>query len=409
MNDAVSSMNTHVFSKQAVILAGGRGERLRPLTDSVPKPLVKVGNRPFLDYLLFLLKSQGFEHVVLLLGYLAEHVQRHVGTGEQFGLRVDYSVSPVENETGRRLLLANPILESNFLLMYCDNYWPLQIEPMWEQFVRSDVSSMLTIYTNRDQYTKDNVEIDKTGLIVNYDKSRKSSGLSGVDIGYSLLKKDVLKDMPDENGSFEAMVYPVLAKRQQLAAYTTDHRYYSIGSMDRLPMTEQFVRPQKTVILDRDGVLNHKPPRATYVKEWKEFHWISGSIEALVLLREAGFRFIVATNQAGIARGILTQGELRCIHEHMQFELKQAGIEIDKIYVCPHGWDEGCFCRKPNPGMLFEAQRDFCLDLTKTFFVGDDERDLAAGQAAGCRSFLVSEEFPLLSWVKRILLTSECA
>lgn len=409
MNDDVPKINDRVFSKQAVILAGGRGERLRPLTDTLPKPLVSVRNRPFLDYLLLLLKNQGIERVVMLLGYLSEHIQAHVGNGERFGLQVDYSVSPVENETGRRLLLASPKLKSNFLLMYCDNYWPLQIEPMWEQFVSYDVAAMLTIYKNRDGYTKDNVKIDETGKIVKYDKSRTSAGLSGVDIGYALLTKDVLKHVPNKNVSFEAMVYPVLAASGDLGAYVTDHRYYSIGSLDRLPMTEQFVRPQKTIILDRDGVLNRKPPRASYVKSWEEFHWISGAIDALVLLKNAGFTIIVATNQAGIAREIMTHEALLGIHESMQSELKQAGAEIDKIYYCPHGWDEGCFCRKPKPGMLFEAQRDFCLDLTKTFFVGDDERDLAAGQAAGCQSFLVSEDLPLLSYVKEFLLTSKCA
>jgi D-glycero-D-manno-heptose 1,7-bisphosphate phosphatase len=103
-------------------------------------------------------------------------------------------------------------------------------------------------------------------------------------------------------------LYTPLAQRRQLLAYVTDHRYYSVGALHRLPLTETFFERKPTVILDRDGVLNRKPPRAQYVRTWDEFQWLPGAKEALRLLHEAGCRVIVVSNQAGIGRGEMTEG-----------------------------------------------------------------------------------------------------
>ncbi|RME50294.1 MAG: HAD family hydrolase, partial [Deltaproteobacteria bacterium] len=158
------------------------------------------------------------------------------------------------------------------------------------------------------------------------------------------------------------------------------------------------------VILDRDGVLNVRPPRACYVTAPEDFTWLPGAREALRRLKDAGIRCIVVTNQPGIARGALTAETLSAIHERMCREAAAAGGEITRIYHCPHGWDEGCACRKPNPGMLFQAQRDFDLDLSRTWFLGDDERDELAARRAGARFAMVSERRPLLRIVMEEIL-----
>ena len=144
--------------------------------------------------------------------------------------------------------------------------------------------------------------------------------------------------------------------------------------------------PIKTIFLDRDGVINEKAPKADYVKKWADFRWIAGSKKAIVLLKKHGFKIIVVSNQAGIARGMMTKDDLYEIHEKMIEEVKSLGGAIDAIYCCLHGWDENCECRKPKPGMIFQAQREFHIDLSKTFFIGDDIRDEEAGRAAGCRN-----------------------
>jgi D-glycero-D-manno-heptose 1,7-bisphosphate phosphatase len=363
--------------------------------------MVPFHGRPFLGYLLDLLRSQGIERVLILLGYKAEAVQEHFGDGGRFGLMIDYSVSPVEDETGRRLRLAKAKLDPCFLLLYCDNYWPMRMPEMWKQFLRSGASAMITAYANRDQYTRNNVRVDDDGRVMVYDKSRTQTGLNGVEIGYALLSRSVLEFLPEGNVSFEGTVYPALVERGLLHAFMTEHRYYSVGSHERLHLTEAFLAPQKAVILDRDGVLNKKPPRACYVTKWDEFEWLPGAIEGLRLLKRAGYKVILATNQAGVSRGIMSVRELEALHERMQAELKVEGAELDAIYYCPHGWDEGCFCRKPNPGLLYQAQREHHLDLTRTVFIGDDERDLAAGSAAGCPTFLVSPDCSLLERIQQ--------
>jgi D-glycero-D-manno-heptose 1,7-bisphosphate phosphatase len=224
-----------------------------------------------------------------------------------------------------------------------------------------------------------------------------------VEVGYTILAREVLDHLPKENVTFSHAVYPVLAAQGLLKAYETGHRYYSIGSPERLPLTEKFLKPQRAVIIDRDGTLNQRPPQAQYVKAWDEFQWLPGAIEALQLLKAAGYKLILASNQPGIARGMMTEADLAELHRSMENDLARHDIALDAIYYCPHGWDEGCLCRKPMPGMLFQAQRDFHLDLTKTMFIGDDPRDNQAGEAAGCLTALVTEERSLLEAVREYL------
>ena len=272
----------------AVILAGGRGTRLRPLTDSIPKPMVEFHGKPFLEYLIEMVRDQGIDRFMLLLGYLPEVVQDYFGDGRKWGVSIEYSVTAEEDETGRRLKLAQPRIDPTFLLMYCDNYWPLQLDSMSRQFVGGDAKAMVTVYRNADGYTRDNLRVDGDGYVIEYDKTRASPGLSGVDIGFILMNRSVVDMLPNENVSFEEVIYPQLVAQRQLRAYVTDHRYYSVGSLERLPATEEFLARRPAVLLDRDGVLNERPPQAEYVRTWSEWEWIPGARDALRLLKEAG-------------------------------------------------------------------------------------------------------------------------
>lgn len=362
--------------------------------------MIRFHGRPFLAYLLDQLKDQGITDLVILTGYLAEQIEDYFGDGSSYGMHISYAHSPVEAETGQRLLDAAHLIAPNFLMLYCDNLWPMQLAPMWQEFQQSQAMAMITVYNNRDGYTRNNVKVDENQRVKIYDHRRTTPGLNGVEIGYAILRKKVLDYLPKQNVRFEHTVYPALVSERMLHAYQTDHRYYSVGSHERLPLTEAFLSPQRAVILDRDGVLNRRPPQAQYVRCWDEFHWLPDVKEALSLLKRAGYKLLVVTNQPGIARNMMTEADLESIHSKMRSDLLEAGVTIDAIYHCPHGWDEGCFCRKPQPGMLFQAQREHHLDLTRTLFIGDDERDMQAGQAAGCPSVLVCETHNLLAAVK---------
>ncbi len=388
---------------QAVILAGGQGTRLRPLTDTKPKPMIEFHGKPFLEYLIEMIRDQGFDRILLLLGYLSEVIQNYFGNGSKWGISIEYSVSAVENDTGQRLKLAQPLIDPIFLLMYCDNYWPMRFDAMWRQFLASDPLAQITVYRNADKYTQNNLSVNSQGSVVVYDKSRTTANLSGVDIGFVILKNSVIDLLSDENVSFEAVAYPKLVEKQQLQAYITEHRYYSIGSHQRLHLTEEFLARYPTILLDRDGVINKKMPRANYVVSWAEWEWLPGVKIALRLLNKAGYRVIVVTNQPGIARGAMTEAQLNEIHQRMKAEVQLAGGNIHAVYYCPHNWDEGCECRKPKPGMLFQAQRDFSLDLSHTYFIGDDERDGLAAEAAGCPWLFASEQVGLLDYVQKLI------
>ncbi len=390
--------------KQAVILAGGLGTRLRPITDTIPKPMVPVNGRPFLEYLLEMLKKNGISEVVLCLGYLAHKITEHFGDGSKFGMKISYSIGAVEDDTGKRLKMAEPFLNERFLLMYCDNYWPLNLKKMVEVFDANQQPFMMTVYTNKYGITKNNVLVDESNFIVKYDKTRQDSNLNGVDIGFMIVDKSVLNLIGEENSNFEEKVYPILVENRKMIAFKTDHRYYSISTPEKLQVMEDVMKPKKTIILDRDGVINKKPPKADYVKSWSEFEFLPESVEGLKLLNDNGFKIIIATNQPGIARGLMKHEDLITIHDKLKSELEKNSVRIDGIYVCEHGWDDGCDCRKPNAGLLFQAANDFKLDLTKTFYVGDDERDMEAGTRAGCKTFLVSENDSLLKVIKSSIL-----
>lgn len=390
---------------QAVILAGGQGTRLKPLTDIVPKPMIRFHGKPFLEYVLAQIREQGFTKVLLLLGYLPDVLQKYFGDGSKFGLQITYAVTSVDDDTGRRMKRAEDHIDPLFFFMYCDNYLPFRFDAMWEQFCASDVLAQLTLYRNRDKYTKDNCSVDGEGMITTYDKSRTMPGMQGVDLGYAIMRKEILGLLPsNDNINFEAVVYPELVRQRKLGAHITDHLYYSVGDWKRLPITEKFLARQPVILLDRDGVLNVRPPKAEYVTTWSGFEWLPGAKEALRLLHVAGYRVILISNQSGIARGKMTLDDVYDIHRRMCAEVEGAGGSIAAVYFCPHGWDEGCACRKPKAGMLHQAQRDFCMDLSRTFFIGDDERDEAAGRLAGCMTRLVTAHQSLLTLVQEHIL-----
>jgi D-glycero-D-manno-heptose 1,7-bisphosphate phosphatase len=387
---------------QAVILAGGRGTRMRPLTEDRPKPMVEVGGRPFLEYLLEMLRDQGFDRALLLLGYLPEVVQDHFGDGADFGIQIDYSVTEPDDLTTSRVQRVRERLDPSFLLMYCDNYWPMRMDDMWARFQALEAPAMVTVYSNKDDYRpgKDSMLVDEQGYVRAFDKSRVTPGLRGVEISYAVLTEPVLDLLPDEDELIEEALYPKLAARGQLGAYVTDHRYYSGGDLERLEVTERFLTRRPAVILDRDGVLNKRPPKAEYVTGPDEFEWLPGAREALALLKAAGYLVVVVSNQAGIARGAMTEADLAAVHGRV---LEETDGAIAAIYHCPHGWDDGCECRKPRPGMLFQAQREHDLDLTRTPFLGDDERDGEAAAAAGCPFTMIDGELSLFDAVRELV------
>ena len=143
----------------------------------------------------------------------------------------------------------------------------------------------------------------------------------------------------------------------------------------------------KLVILDRDGVINQDS--AAFVKHPDEWVALPGSLDAIARLSQANWRVVIASNQSGIARGLFDMQGLNAIHAKLRREVIQAGGMIDAIFVCPHGPDDACDCRKPKPGMFRDIARRYDIDLTGVPAVGDSLRDLQAAADAGCHPWLV--------------------
>lgn len=141
------------------------------------------------------------------------------------------------------------------------------------------------------------------------------------------------------------------------------------------------------IFLDRDGVINEN--RADHVKSWDEFEFIPGALDSIRRLTETGLPIFVVTNQAAVNRGLMSLDTLNDIHNRMNETIAQAGGMVTRVYYCPHDNHEDCDCRKPLPGMLQQAAKDFPIDLSKSFLVGDAWTDVAAGVAVGARSILL--------------------
>ncbi len=237
---------------QALILAGGRGERLRPITDTIPKTMVSINTKPFLEYQLTNLKEFGIEKVVLSVGYLWEVIRDHFGDGSGFGIAIEYSVEDKFLGTGGALKLAEEYLEPSFFVMYGDTYLPIdysQLETLfWTSKMRDeDLMGAISVYHNDNKIVNNNVTIDPQNYILKYDKVQETEDMNGVEAGVSIFTKEVFKYMPnvlnsDEQHSFEMEVFPQLIKTRQLLGLRTDTRFYDIGTPDRLKVISEVLK-----------------------------------------------------------------------------------------------------------------------------------------------------------------------
>jgi D-glycero-D-manno-heptose 1,7-bisphosphate phosphatase len=140
----------------------------------------------------------------------------------------------------------------------------------------------------------------------------------------------------------------------------------------------------KAAFLDRDGVINRKAQKGEYILRWEDVVFLPGVVEAIGLLKQAGYRIVVVTNQRCVAKGLISIPALESLHQRMREELSNAGATIDAIYYCPHEYQPICGCRKPAPGMLIEASREHALVLAASWMIGDSDIDVEAGRNAGC-------------------------
>lgn len=159
---------------------------------------------------------------------------------------------------------------------------------------------------------------------------------------------------------------------------------------------------RKVIFLDRDGVINFEPGDYTY--EVSKFKILEGLFDALTTLKSKGFEFIVITNQGGISKGIYNHNDVNSVHAYMQKQFDEAGIELLDIYYCPHhSINEKCICRKPNSLMLEKAIAKYNVDKTKSFFIGDSDTDMIAGERAGVNVVRITKNDLLANYLTQII------
>jgi N-acetyl-alpha-D-muramate 1-phosphate uridylyltransferase len=228
-----------------VILAGGLATRLYPVTQKIPKSLIEIAGRPFIDHQLELLKEKGVTQVVLCVGNFGEMIEAHVGDGARFGLKVRYSYDgDVLLGTGGAIKKATGILPDSFMILYGDSYLDIDFKPVVHQFNAGNLPALMTVYRNRNALETSNI-IMKEGKIVKYNKKSRDLAMEYIDYGLIAIRKDVFDEYP-ANESFDlSLVLSRLVEAGQVQGYEVTKRFYEIGSTSGIKETEEYIRKRK--------------------------------------------------------------------------------------------------------------------------------------------------------------------
>jgi len=221
---------------QCVVLAGGLGTRMRPLTDALPKNMLPVAGRPFALWQLGLLASQGVEHFVYVIGHRGEAIRDYFGDGSRFGVRVSYvDEGRTLRGTGGalRFALDHAPLDPAFLLIYGDSFTPVPIAQVQDAFAASGMPALMTVLCNSERWDRSNV-LFEDGRIVIYDKTRRhprSLGMRHIDYGLSVLRREMIRERIPEGEAWDlSTTFHQLSVEGRLAGFEAQERFYEIGS-----------------------------------------------------------------------------------------------------------------------------------------------------------------------------------
>ena len=223
---------------QTVVLAGGLGTRLRPVTLTVPKPMVPVGEHPFLEYIVTHLARQGFCDIVLLVGYLGHLVEEHFRDGKDFGVSIRYGYEDRPLGTAGALRKALDLLDPEFLLLYGDSLLPIDYRELARRFRDTAAAdAMAVIYDNRygDTDVKGNIEVDTDGCVLRYEKGSTGPALPYVEAGVLCLRRSLIEPLPlGIPVGLESGLYQELISKRRMWSFATTQRFYDIGTPSRL-------------------------------------------------------------------------------------------------------------------------------------------------------------------------------
>ena len=389
--------------KQAIILAGGLGTRLREAVPDLPKSMAPVAGRPFLSFVIDALRMQGIEQFIFSLGYQADVVEKYL---EEHYPTLDYSVV-VEEEplgTGGAIQLAcSKTHEENVLVANGDTLFKIKLNELESFHVHHGAECTIGLkpLEKFDRYGV--VEIDREGSVIAFnEKQYYDNGLINGGV-YILNVPRFLQHTYPGKFSFEKEYLEKNSGKGNLYGCLQDGYFIDIGvpqdfnkaQEDLLlsPADLKSIDNSWTLFLDRDGVINEERP-GEYVLNTNEFVFSKGTLDALKLLANRFERIILVTNQRGIGKELMTHEDLKIIHNEMQKEIFAAGGRIDQIYYCGE-IDAKSFHRKPNPGMALQAAKDFTeIDFSKSIMVGNKPSDMRFGRSLGMVTVFITSTNP---------------
>ncbi len=423
---------------KTVIMSGGRGTRISTLFPDKPKPLIPIIDengieRPVLEWEIRSLVAQGFTDIILTVSHMADKIEAYFGTGEQLGAKISYYTETTPLGNAGALFKLRDHLTEPFLLLIADAMFDVDFNRM-VQYHR-DHNALATLFTHPNSHPYDSsVIVAEAGGSVSawltkedtrpeFYKNRVNAGLQVIDpavLDMTLQRMDLNPEfIGTEDPStgktikmdMDRQVLKPLCGSGRMFAYDSPEYCKDMGTPERFEQVSRdfqngtvaaknLGRPQKAIFLDRDGTINR---HIGFLRKPEELELLPGAAEAIKLINSSGYLAIVITNQPVIARGEVTTGQLHIIHNKLETELGKQGAYIDGLYYCPHHPDKGfagevealkidCDCRKPKPGLIHRAAKDFNIRLEDSWMIGDDGRDIGCGKNAGCKTALIGDD-----------------
>jgi D,D-heptose 1,7-bisphosphate phosphatase len=400
--------------KHLAILAGGKGTRLASVAGDAPKVLVPIGGRPVLQHQLELAKAFGIEGVTIFAGHLAEQIEAFVGDGSRFGLAARLLVEDEPLGSAGALVRALDSLPEQFLVVYGDVMAAVDLAEVAGRHLEAGADFTALAHPNDHPFDSDLLETDAQGwvsAIHAYPHPPDAAFGNLVNAALYAVRRDALRPFaggPSKLDFTKDVIAPLVASGARVLAHRSTDYIKDMGTPGRLQRVEadwragrislsEAARTRPAVFLDRDGTLNVDKHHLADPAGLEVF---AAAGPALRALRQGGFRLVLVTNQPVIARGEASEADVAAIHRRLEWELGADGAYLDGIYLCPHHPDAGfpgerpelkvaCDCRKPRTGLIERAVRELCIDLSGSWMVGDQTRDIELAKRAGLKSVLV--------------------
>jgi D-glycero-alpha-D-manno-heptose 1-phosphate guanylyltransferase len=389
--------------KEAVILAGGLGTRLRSVVSDLPKCMAPVAGQPFLKHVIRYLLSQGIEKFIFSLGYKHELIEEFLNS-EFPTIHCECSVEQEPLGTGGAIYLAcKRTKENNVLVVNGDTLFKTDLKKAFSFHKENNAYCTLLLKPMLDFDRYGVVELDDDYTVSSF-KEKQFFQSGDINAGVYILDVEqfIDKDFP-EKFSFEKDYLEKYYTEKKIFGLIDDSYFIDIGipadfqkaqeELKRIPLHLKNTDPTWTLFLDRDGVINFEKEN-DYILDWSEFEFYPGVTEAINLLSAKFNTIVVVSNQRGVGRGLMSEKDLLDIQRRMRSEIERHGGRIDKIYYCT-ATDPHHFYRKPNPGMALQAAKDFpSIDLSKTIMVGNKLSDMQFGRNAGTYTVYLKTTHP---------------